>query len=872
MLVEVDCNVGEPGRGGAGGNSGEGGKRGYGGEGGSWVEPNPEGEHEGSVHTVTGVQGKPGSSGAGGSDGRTGRDGSRGRDGGLLWVVDSPSGEVLHQAGRRYEASVTSLKTSPALQDGVYEPNQAITVSEVVIVNTGGLPLPKGAKLFFPSTMTTRFEPTVYELPEIYPNGSFTVPQIFSGRIFDQCTPNSPGSFSGEASFAPRVELLGRPFENLSKQTLPVSYPVKLMFALSKKNMSSGGFSVLEVGVENTSSSAAYGSSKAASGCRGSIAVRLHLDPKLVLLGVQHNSKDKQKKALPFQVMHDPEVCDSVWVKIEELSPGDVLVIPIAFMVDLNAQLRDTCVWQADLYFKGKFVEYKSQEIHVTPTYSPGSSLADLGDVLMITSELISTTEFSLWQRIFEILDVNVDYWDASRRKEDTTPDRIEAGGSDPTGSARAASSSSSPTDSNVSFNPILDSYSSKAIIYPHCKLDDIPAEHIVSHFNCSNSSDSSMLLFMSPSVPTSLEHSYYNNTRHAQIFRHLCRVQNRIKLPENMHSGYHLLPPGTVVSSEVTIEKSEKKIIKKLEGDHPLQALAMFSLKRNIDQKSLLKYTYGTMDIRKCPIQRSCNFQCVDGAGGSLASMGADDPLLTIKSREFPLASKFGQVFLAVLVAIPLKCKLNLLKAVDDKSSQGCVKFYLPNGMHLSKQQLAAIAIAHVVADEILDTTGSISLMNQVVDDLHSNRNLYSKNWLASTVNQMLCLIHLEALERAKRYSNPTITSAAKQLQKLCKAYSISDTFHSGQNQFPNSDSPAAKTPSKTPSLPGSPCTPAAITSPGGWKAKARGSSHHLDTASSIVKGLESLPPLRILQDSMHVLRSHQLTVEDNCYNITSK
>lgn len=902
MLVEVDSHCGIGGKGGAGGSGGEGGRRGYGGEGGAWVEPNnSEGSSanaaEGSVHTVRGMNGKPGSTGADGSHGTGGQDGIAGKDGEILWVIESPSHEVVQLSNRRYEATVSSLKISPSPSEvGTYEPNQLITVSDVVVTNTGGLSLPKGAKFSFPTTKTVRFPSKVFELPKILPDDSFTIPEEFTGRIFDQATPNLPGSFSSEASFSPRVELLGRPFETSLVQNLPVTYPVKLSFALSKKNIGRGEISVLEIGIENTSQFASYGS---ASTCKGSLGLQLHLDSRLIPLGVQWKSASETSKnePMPFKVTHQPHLCDSMWVTVEELLPGDFLSIPIAFLMDCDAQLCDTCVWQVDLHYKGKLVEYMAQEIRVTPAYTPPSPLVSLGDVLMITSDLISGTEFALWQKIFDILEVNVDYWDISRKKDE--PVRTQAEGSSPTSSApRAFSTSSSPVGRSTPSSPVsaepFDLYAGKTIIFPHCKLEQISANQIVSHFNSTSSSassDSNMLLFLSPESTQSLEDYFYDHVGHSKVLRHLCRTEDRVKLPDGTHSGYHLVAPGTLASPDVAVKKSERRIMKKLEVEAPAHTLALVNRYGNINHRSLWKYSYGNMEIRRCPLSHSCNFQCVDGVGGSATAMGSDDPLLTVKSNEFPLASKFGQVFLAVLVSIPLKSKLNLFKV---KASCEYVKFHLPNGMQLDRRQLSAVAIAHVVADEILDCTGSMSKMKQVLEDLQENRGLYIRNGAAPAINQMLSLVQLEVQERAQRSESSAVLRTAKEIQRLCKSFHILDTTTAAScenllqangkalqlrmNSMPvmspplfhyNSQLSLIKPPSRTLSS-NSRYNSTFTLSPGSIRSGISSAFDFPQNGAGHTVSEPGLPSMRILQDSVHVLRSHQLTVNDNCYNIS--
>ena len=856
MLVETDCRAGKKGKAGEGGDGGKGGTAGYGGEGGSWEE---ESDVRGAVQTVRGMKGKPGSTGTDGTSGKTGQDGNSGSDGGLLWVVQLLSGEVLHQSGSRYEATVSSMKISPALCDNTYEPNQLFTVSEVVVSNTGGLPLPKGAKLLFPTTKTICFESTVFELPELAPNESFSVPVEFKGRIIDQATPNLPGPLSAEASFAPRIELLGRPFEVSLEKTLQVAYPIRFSFALSRKNIGRGEVSVFEVGVENVSQ-VTYGSTENSN---GSVSVCLRLSSSLVPLGVYQNKMEQS----PFRVTHDPCVPNSMWITIKKIEPGEVLTVPISIMMDSEAKLCDSCFWQSDLHYKGKLVEYKQQGIRVTPAYSPSNSPSNLGDVLMITSELISATEFTLWQKIFDILNLNVDYWDASNDRKDLhTSERTELEGSNSVEVPSSQSSSFNRISSSNLFTsslpPFYKMYSAKTIIYPHCNLDKIPPGQIVSHLESSKALDSNMLLFLSSSAPHSLEDYHYDNKGHAQILRHLCNPQDRMKLPEDIHSGHHLVAPGTLVPADVAIKKSEKKILKKLEKDHPAQALAVFSHNTKIVQKSLCKYTYGLIDVRKCPIPRSSNFQCVDGAGGSLTSMGADDPLLTTESREFPLASRFGQVFLTVLASVPLKCKLRILKSSDDKSSQGFVKCHLPNGMFLKKQQLAAIVIAHEVADEVLGCCGSISRMKQVREDLQSNKCVYTLNGMANTVNQMLSLIQREVSERAGRFQFPAVLEAANEIQEMCKSLSITDLSQNGILCTDKSGSllswPGALSSSD---IAGSKTQTHRIMS----LSRQTSNTVTVDVGSS-----ESLPPLRVLQDSIHVLRSHQLRVEESCYNVS--
>lgn len=254
MLVEVDCMQGEPGEGAKGGEGGEGGMPGCGGRGGSGgsggtssssevlkVKSENYHHHIGDVkvtNTRSYDDGRAGNSGRNGNRGRRGarggdsRKGEKAHNGGIMWVVWSPdSPDQVTESSTRYDAKVHNFKVVPALDGGIFEPNERITVSGIVVHNTGGLDLPHGATVLIPSTPTVKFEPSRFDIPPDVLKSSkrYTIPFNFHGRIFDLAPPNAPGRQHLKAEFHTRIEVLGRPFEkSFLKQELIVQYPVQL--------------------------------------------------------------------------------------------------------------------------------------------------------------------------------------------------------------------------------------------------------------------------------------------------------------------------------------------------------------------------------------------------------------------------------------------------------------------------------------------------------------------------------------------------------------------------------------------------------------------------------------------------------------------
>ena len=397
---------GNGGSGGAGGSGGSGGAGGWGGSGGSYRDSN------GNYHSYpSGCSGPPGISGSRGFSGPNGPNGDRGIDGrpapngAILWVVSSPDGGVLYQSGTRYDAEVTNLQTVSAIDDGIFEPNERIMVSGVEVVNSGGLPLPAGASAFIPSTKTIKFEPIHFDMPEMVPTQTFTIPTTYYGRIFDQPPPNVPGPFVSSAEFHPRIEHLGRPFQkSFLHQKLVVQYPVKLAYLRCAENLGRGEVSVLEIGVQNISSMP-YGS---CPGSGGKVVLQIHLDARLLPVG----SANIGFSAVPYTITYDPNIRDSMYIELHQIPARDTVNVQVTIQMESRAELFDRCLWQADLYLRDKLIEYNHEKIRVSPFYIPRDPAAD---VLMVTDSQITRKEFVFWQRILETMRVTVDFWDTVR-------------------------------------------------------------------------------------------------------------------------------------------------------------------------------------------------------------------------------------------------------------------------------------------------------------------------------------------------------------------------------------------------------------------------------------------------------------------------
>ena len=612
-------------------------------------------------------------------------------------------------------------------------------VSAVMLYNSGGLPLPSGPIASFPSTRTVKFEPIHYELPAVAPREVFTIPVTFCGWIFDQPSPNDPGPFISSAEFDPRIELLGRPFEKtILHQKLVVQYPVKLAYLRCSEHLGRGEVSTLDIGIRNISSML-YGSCE---GSGGKVHLQIHLDARLIPIGAINAGLS----AVPYTVTHDPNIRDSLYVQMTIIRPLETLDVQINFQMESRAELFDRCFWQTDLFLRDKMIEYNFEKIRVSPFYSPHNA-----DVLMITDSSITRKEFVFWQRILETLNVTVDFWDTDRYNGFSVDQQTN-------------------TRHEVSW---CGRYAGKMILYPHADLNLLCGIDVIQHFHGDKHRDqpledldSSLLLFMRTSQAHGRRASLFQDRGDVAVLRHVSSVDTAMHIPNEQYKGIHL--SATDLKGNRPFLKWEKKRLKKMEKEVPAQAVTVLSRQTQIQYAGLFKYTYGSVDIRRIPLLRSCKFLSVDGSGGTKCDMSLDDTHLSPGSVEVPLASNFGQVYLATLFSLPMECKLNLLRTQPEQAAPTPASFSLPNGFTLTRADLVMVCATSEIADEVYNCAITLQHISKLSDDVQANTAAYAAN--GGSILRGLKLLERELTLRKKRLSSPNISRAIRDIKRLAE------------------------------------------------------------------------------------------------------
>ena len=683
-LVELSVSAGQPGKGGQGGIGGVGGAGGEGGHGGS----GGFGGSDGGSSGFSGSKGIDGPPGVNGPNGPLGYEGIRGRDGGLFFVLLTPDGEnVIEQSGYRYHVQVDqkSLKINSFVDDGIFEPNEQITVYSFSLQNIGNMTLPEGAIVSMASTPTVKFLPTKLPLPVLAPQQSMDITQEFVGRIYDVPPPNTQGPYLGEAYFETRVDLVGRPFESAKTiHRIIVQYPIKLDAIAMPESCGRGEQQSVYISLTNISS-VAYGNFPESG---GQVGLKIHFDKRLLPFA---NASDETQK--PYRINYDPNSPDSCYVDVTHIAATSKLTVTFNLALSNTAELFDRCPLQIDILLRGKLIEYRQLFIRVTPYYITSNPPAD---ILFVTDKTITRKEFILWQRLFELLGVSVDFWDK---------DRYE--GFSYLGTTRCRH--------EVSW---INKHSGSLIFFPNSPFHYFDPIDVMTHLR-----DNSRVGNDPNAVPNDAGvlfiHSIGENERKVSTIKayikNMCLQGTKVALGGKDYGGNHMTGPN-----EDDIKEKQTEAIKHCESEQPGNRYFITDIQNNPERLKLLSFTYGMLSLHSMPIERSNKFMIVTR---SVHNFGLDDTNLSVGQLEIPLANDWGQTLLYILYGVPIHVKLSILRG--HREEEVSTVFVTPAGTRLSLVELAEMCLTKEIIAEITCLTIEMpklaALATSILDDLEN-------------------------------------------------------------------------------------------------------------------------------------------------------
>lgn len=368
VLAEADVIGGAAaagGRGGMGGSGGHGGAGGPGGSGGAGGSGGPsQTDSQGRTITHAGSHGSSGSSGMSGwrgSDGHSGMsapDGPNapaGHNGSVTYRILSPSGQIIAQSTDRFNCAVLSFEIIDDNEDGILEPGSTFLIRNVLVTNNGGLPLPAACSVIWPNTATAQWlDPTPYILPSIAPGGQFLIQpgdRCFRFQLPHMVQPSDNKPFKATTQMGSQVTCIDHPFleGNLNTPQLPVQFPIQVAATQITTYLAPGESTSAIIRINNISTKG-YGTDQ-----MGRVEVRLRLHPLMQILPSPDGSYALTADGIAIREFY----C---------IPPGMEVNVTIHFQMleAAGTYLFDSFQWMADLYLRGKCVEYRHGQVGKT--------------------------------------------------------------------------------------------------------------------------------------------------------------------------------------------------------------------------------------------------------------------------------------------------------------------------------------------------------------------------------------------------------------------------------------------------------------------------------------------------------------------------
>jgi len=350
-------------------------------------------------------------------------------------VVYDDEGNVQFKGDSVFDLEVTSYdiqatgipNTYNLGDDGVVEPGECIEIDQVVVKNSGGIPLPAGSLLEFPSWKKQDY--LMYEsLPEsdTY-SGSCILPMImvgesydcnfkFKGRVAQVPSPvfieydcslgvyigYPPNRLNAMLRISSYGSILTSPFEpsSLVHRDLKVQYPIRIEMVEAPTQL---GLEVdrgtLNITIANISNRD-YGSADCTF---NSVKMIIYFDPRFDM----HRSDvtENQKYGLSMFEEEIPFIeCKGCVTKTYQFSAKS------------NAQFFERNRISIHLYLRNKLIEITDVFVRISPTFIPiDPEDSHPYDCLFVTDSHISRFEFLRYQRIFHSLQLKVSYWDLEK-------------------------------------------------------------------------------------------------------------------------------------------------------------------------------------------------------------------------------------------------------------------------------------------------------------------------------------------------------------------------------------------------------------------------------------------------------------------------
>eukprot|EP01080_Neovahlkampfia_damariscottae_P005288 gene5288-8906_t len=449
-LISTSVEGGKAGEGGTAGRAGFNGKAGEGGEGGK--------PFKSKIKLPNGANGESGTPGHNGKLGKTGQDGKNGKKGSVTFQVYDKNGKLLEKSSDLYTIHIESFDIKPVIDDGIFEPEEEIELTNFLITNKGGLTLPDGAFVKIESKEIVSGDG--FFISKLAPGDSIVFPDIIKGVFKNFTNEKLEKPFRQISKINCETKLLSVPFSSHLKE-IKLQYPLKIDSTFSANQMKHGDKFKIRIDLKNIST---------------------------IDYGFQNNEFfDVSYKLSLFGDLHFQQGISKEKIQtVSSIFSGSSFIIEEDILMGYESKYFEESHWMIELYLRNKLIQSKVSPIQCVPYFDPN----DNADVLMFTNRQMTKNDFNAYDFIFKGLGVTASYWDVDYNEGISYIGETE----------------------NRHKNSWIDLFKGKSIIL-NTDFEDfykMNPGHLYTHFDQKNSMDTSGLIILGCDKPNDIiSHSF---------------------------------------------------------------------------------------------------------------------------------------------------------------------------------------------------------------------------------------------------------------------------------------------------------------------------------------------------------------------------
>jgi len=389
-------------RAGKGGTAGRGGLGGEGGEGGLY----PYYYGRLSNKEMRAQSGRKGMDGQNGMDGRDGWD--RGK---VVYRVfsDETKAHLIEEGNSCFNVRIEGCAVRALNDDGIIEPGEELLLENISLKNIGGISLPEGCRLSVKPLECIEYATSIM-LPRVAPNETLHLHTAIQIKITENClepkqntgslsnvTPKKQLSLQLQACFDGFEDYLFPPYTH---SPLFIQYPVRIHSVQCASTLGRGSQAQLRIGIQNLS----FRSFGCDMGAEFAVHYRIRLGDDVHFYANEHSDVHYVSHLAPSGNILPPSQ-GSLNTQDSALEFQEHTII-----LGYSLPFYESTSIYVDLYIRQKEVEHRSHSIKVVPLFR--EDLIPVSDVLFFTNRDFTAASFEYFDRVFQLLQLEVNYFD----------------------------------------------------------------------------------------------------------------------------------------------------------------------------------------------------------------------------------------------------------------------------------------------------------------------------------------------------------------------------------------------------------------------------------------------------------------------------